>query len=166
MTKTQKALKFATEKHKGQVRLGGDPFISHLIEVAAILYEHHYRDDNILAAAYLHDVLEDTDTTAEELEKEFGKEITEIVVALTIKRNLGETSMDKTKRMAMQLRKAPIEAKLIKLADRLHNVRTMYVVWPKWKIERYKKATLILLGELIYVDYLLFREILTEIEER
>jgi (p)ppGpp synthase/HD superfamily hydrolase len=81
---TQAAVEFARERHSGQVRaIDGAPFIAHVIEVAAILERSHY-PDHVVAAAVLHDVLEDTWTTREELEElRFGTQVAEIVATLS-----------------------------------------------------------------------------------
>src|SRR3954468_20632459 len=79
------ALAFATEKHRGQVRKDADatPYIQHPIALASLLWEVGIQDAEVLAAAILHDTIEDTPTTHDELEKEFGREVADLVAEVT-----------------------------------------------------------------------------------
>lgn len=132
-----KAFLFASEKHAGQKRLSGEDYISHPFEVATILADLDLDVDTI-AAALLHDVIEDTDTTKEDIEEAFGPKIAELVDGVT---NLGSIDFSKLpsediqeakfKSMIEDLRKfflamaKDIRVVIIKLADRLHNMRTL-----------------------------------------
>lgn len=86
-----KALKFASLKHTSQRRKAGDiPYINHPIEVAEFLGQAGISDYEVLSAAILHDTVEDTDTTPEELEHEFGKKVRDIVMECSDDKNLSK----------------------------------------------------------------------------
>ncbi|MFC1895782.1 RelA/SpoT family protein [Thermodesulfobacteriota bacterium] len=119
---------YSARVHEGQVRLSGEPYLSHPLEVAGILADMNLEVESI-AAGLLHDVVEDTHTTVEEIEEMFGPEIGSIVSGVT---KLGELSIHSSEeRQAENIRKmilamaADIRVILIKLADRLHNMRTL-----------------------------------------
>ncbi len=128
-----KAYVYAMQKHGRQKRASGDPYISHPLEVAAILTELHM-DESTIAVALLHDTIEDTSATRAEIDAFFGDEIGALVEGLTkIKR------LDLVSRKAQQaenLRKLllsvadDVRVLLVKLADRLHNMRTLYYMRP------------------------------------
>ena len=82
MNQAQRAKQYALLKHSGQVH-GTRPFIFHLTEVVDTLHEFGHQDDDLTAAAWLHDVVEDTDVTIEEIYREFGQRIGDLVDALT-----------------------------------------------------------------------------------
>jgi len=117
---------FAAQKHRDQRRKGAEasPYINHPIAVANVLAnEAHVTDPVILAAALLHDTIEDTDTTADELSVEFGAEIAEIVLEVT-----DDKSLPKRERKRLQIEHAASiseKAKLVKLADKICNLRDM-----------------------------------------
>ena len=119
-----KALKFAADKHSTQRRKGyeASPYINHLIEVAEILSRvGRITDPVTLQAAILHDTIEDTTTTAEELESHFGTEVLSLIEELT-----DDKSLPKPERKRLQIEQAPhlsIRAKQIKIADKISNVR-------------------------------------------
>ncbi len=119
---------YSAQVHGGQMRLSGEPYLSHPLEVAAILAEMKL-DVESIAAALLHDVIEDTHATREEIEDMFGPDIAHIVSGITNLTKL--TFSDKAVRQAESLRKMilamadDIRVILIKLADRLHNMRTL-----------------------------------------
>ncbi|KAH3762058.1 adenosine kinase 2 [Pelomyxa schiedti] len=119
-----KALAFATEKHKNQKRLAsGEPYISHPVGVANVLTEAGVEDPTVLMAAFLHDTVEDTGTTPEEIEAEFGPAVREIVMEVT-----DNKSLPKRKRKELQIEHAlhiSNSAKLIKLADKIHNLESL-----------------------------------------
>ena len=123
-----KAYNFALDKHKDQKRLSGERFISHPLEVAKILASLKL-DDATICAALLHDVVEDTNITKDDVVKEFGKEIAEMVSGVT---KLGqiqyvtleEQQVENYRKMFLAMGK-DIRVILIKLADRLHNMRTL-----------------------------------------
>ena len=131
------AFQFAQEKHAGQNRRSGDPYIQHPIKVAEFLAELHL-DASTLAAALLHDVVEDCEVPIEELNERFGTEIARIVDGLTKLTHLNSNSGNsldvdhpRDGTQAENLRKMfvamaeDIRVVLIKLADRLHNMQTL-----------------------------------------
>lgn len=132
-----RAADFAARKHRAQRRKNGDfPYINHPLGVARILSdEAGVTDGSVLAAAILHDTLEDTETTAAELTKEFGARIAAIVGEVS-----DDTSLSKVERKREQIRHAKhlsVEARLVKLADKLHNLRELTVLPPtSWGTRR------------------------------
>ncbi len=123
-----RAYVYAMRAHGGQTRASGDPYISHPLEVAAILTDLKL-DDATIAAALLHDTIEDTDATRAEIDRLFGNEIGRLVEGLTKLKRLDLVS--KEAKQAENLRKLllaiadDVRVLLIKLADRLHNMRTL-----------------------------------------
>ncbi len=123
-----KAFLYAYEKHINQKRASGELYIIHPINVAEIV-NRFYLDENSLIAALLHDVLEDTDATQKEIEKLFGKDVLFLVESLTKigkieYKSKEEKQADNFRKMIVAMAK-DIRVILIKLADRLHNMRTM-----------------------------------------
>jgi len=134
LTVLKKALDFATLKHEGQKRKSGEPYISHPINVAGILAKLniHY---TAVAAALLHDVLEDCAVTEKELSDEFGEHIVELVKGVT---KLGDFKFGSEKeeqaenfRMMFFAMSKNHHVLVIKLADRLHNMRTIEFLKPE-----------------------------------
>ena len=123
-----RAYVYAMKAHGSQTRASGDPYFSHPLEVAAILTDLKL-DDATIAAALLHDVIEDTETTRAEIDRLFGPEIGSLVEGLTKIRRLDLVSKEAAQ--AENLRKLllaisdDIRVLLVKLADRLHNMRTL-----------------------------------------
>lgn len=127
--KIEQAIRAASILHENQLRKGSVPipYISHLMGVVLILRDYT-TDEDILAAAMLHDTLEDTDYTLEELKEDFGGPIAEIVLAVTEPKMEGERKLswiDKKRAYAKQLRKAPEAALMIAAADKAHNFRSI-----------------------------------------
>ncbi|XP_070545815.1 guanosine-3',5'-bis(diphosphate) 3'-pyrophosphohydrolase MESH1-like [Ptychodera flava] len=129
---------FAAIKHRDQRRKNPNktPYINHPIGVARILAkEAGVSDLKILQAALLHDTVEDTDTTFEEIEECFGKDVRQIVAEVT-----DDKSLPKMERKRLQIEHAPHisrEAKLVKLADKLYNLRDLKEIAPEgWTPER------------------------------
>jgi GTP pyrophosphokinase len=124
-----RAYVYAMKAHGAQVRASGDPFFSHPLEVAAILTEYRL-DDATIVAAVLHDTIEDTDSTREEIDRVFGQDIGKLVEGLTKLKRLDLVS--KRAVQAENFRKlllaiaADVRVLLVKLADRLHNMRTLH----------------------------------------
>ena len=123
-----KAYNLANEKHKDQKRSSGEPYIIHPLNVAYILADIGL-DESTISAALLHDVVEDTDVTDEQLRKEFGNEIADMVAGVTKLSNIQFTSVEEQqaedyRKMFLAMGK-DIRVILIKLADRLHNMRTL-----------------------------------------
>ncbi len=124
----EKAYLFAKRLHEGQYRISEEPYIIHPVEVAKILVGLKV-DSHTLQAAFLHDILEDTDTKPEEIEKLFGKDVLTLVQGVT---KLGKLQFkSKEERQAENFRRlfiamaSDIRIVFLKLADRLHNMRTL-----------------------------------------
>ena len=123
-----KAYEFAKEKHGEQLRMSGEPYIVHPVQVAYILADLKL-DDNSICAALLHDVIEDTDVTQKDLKNEFGEEIAEMVDGVTKLSKINyqsaqEEQVENYRKMFLAMGK-DIRVIMIKLADRLHNMRTL-----------------------------------------
>lgn len=149
----KKALDFACERHRGQFRVSGDPYITHPINVALILIDLKM-DATTVAAGLLHDILEDTDTTSEELEEVFGREITFLVEGVTKIRQIPLSELDGARELGKMYRQKvetyrkmilsiaeDIRVLVIKLADRLHNIKTLESL-PDDKKRRIARETL------------------------
>jgi GTP diphosphokinase / guanosine-3',5'-bis(diphosphate) 3'-diphosphatase len=140
-----RAYVFSMQKHGSQKRASGDPYYSHPIEVAGILTDLHL-DDETIATAILHDTIEDTLTTHEEIEAKFGANVARLVDGVT-KLSKIEAQTD-TERAAENLRKFllalsdDIRVLLVKLADRLHNMRTLHFIPDVTKRRRIAKETM------------------------
>lgn len=119
MTQAEKAKAYATQKHSGQIH-GTRPFTTHLAEVVGTLHEFGYLDDNLTAAAWLHDVVEDTPVLIEDIYAEFGSRIGDLVDALTD--GPGKTRVEKKQKPYATIPNVP-GAVIVKLADRIANVR-------------------------------------------
>jgi GTP pyrophosphokinase len=140
----RRAYLFSAMVHKGQVRKSGEPYLSHPMEVANILAEMRL-DVACVATGLLHDVVEDTETTLEEIEDHFGKEIAHLVDGLTKIAHIGyasrEESQAETVRKMLLAMVDDIRVVIVKLADRLHNMRTMDFL-PAEKRKRKSEETL------------------------
>ena len=140
----EKAYQVAKKAHDGQVRKSGEPYIIHPLCVAIILADLEL-DKESIAAGLLHDVVEDTPMTTEDLAKEFGDEVALLVDGVT---KLGQLSYsaDKVDEQAENLRKMflamakDIRVILIKLADRLHNMRTLKYMKPEKQKEKARET--------------------------
>ncbi|MCL2370037.1 MAG: bifunctional (p)ppGpp synthetase/guanosine-3',5'-bis(diphosphate) 3'-pyrophosphohydrolase [Firmicutes bacterium] len=122
-------LTYAEDKHTGQKRLSGEPYIIHPVAVANLLIDLGIDDYQVVGAALLHDVLEDTSVTEAELKAEFGEEITELVKSVTKLAKITFASQEEEqaenfRKMFFAMAK-DIRVILIKIADRLHNMRTI-----------------------------------------
>lgn len=123
-----RAYRYTERAHAGQVRHSGEPYVSHCIEVARILADLQL-DSATVACGLLHDVVEDTDITVADIEREFGGEVAQIVDGLTKIANLPLTSredrqVENYRKLLLSIAK-DARVILIKLADRLHNMRTL-----------------------------------------
>jgi guanosine-3',5'-bis(diphosphate) 3'-pyrophosphohydrolase len=133
-----KALAFAAHKHRDQRRknVEASPYINHPISLADILCnEGHVTDVSVICGALLHDTVEDTETTEAELRSEFGDAITDIVMDVT-----DDKTLEKAERKEKQVEHAAHirdEAKLVKLADKISNLRDVAHNSPRgWSLER------------------------------
>ena len=132
------AYSFASDYHKDQRRRSGEPYINHPVEVALILASDLHMDADSIAAALLHDTVEDTEASLDELTERFGTDVAELVDGVTKLTNIEVSSMDE--RQALNLRKMflamskDIRVVIIKLADRLHNMRTLAALKPERRL--------------------------------
>ena len=133
-----KAADFAALKHRRQRRKDAEasPYINHPLALARVLkLEAGVSDVDVLVAAILHDTVEDTETTTEELAREFGPRIAAIVAEVT-----DDDSLPKADRKRLQVERAPHsspQAKLVKLADKICNLRDVHAAPPAhWPLER------------------------------
>ena len=132
-----RAIDFAAKKHRDQRRKGAEasPYINHPIEVAEMLASiGGVVDSAVIQAAILHDTVEDTGTKPEELVSAFGPDVADIVRELT-----DDKSLPKQERKRLQIEHAPylsVRAKVIKLADKISNVRSIIDTPPDWPLER------------------------------
>lgn len=122
------AFQYASDRHAGQKRSSGEDYITHCVQVATILGEIH-RDTVSIAASLLHDVVEDSGASVEEIEREFGDEIATIVDGLTKIsrveiRSLAERQVETYRKLLLSMAR-DARVIIVKLADRLHNMRTL-----------------------------------------
>ncbi len=173
MTKSprvQQAIKLATKAHEGQLRKTGEPYIIHPLAVMKILEEWNMDEDSIVAGV-LHDVVEDTDVTLKEIEEEFGKDVAFLVNGVT---KLGKARSDmknldeylpETSDNLLKLLVATgqdVRVLIIKLADRLHNLRTLSALPPD-KQQKIARESLEVFAPL--ADRLQMGRVRVEIEE-
>ena len=132
------AAHFAAQRHAGQRRKGraAEPYINHLIEVAELVAEaSEVMDTNLLMAAFLHDTVEDTGVTPEDLRERFGSDVTSLVMEVT-----DDKSLPKERRKQLQVENAPkksLRAQTLKLADKISNLRAILdSPPPDWNAER------------------------------
>jgi GTP diphosphokinase / guanosine-3',5'-bis(diphosphate) 3'-diphosphatase len=140
----EKAYNFSTEKHKGQFRQSGEPYYIHPVEVATTLTKLRM-DIPSITSALLHDIVEDTEVNFEDIQREFGTEVRDIVDGLTklAKYNFKSTEeaqAENFRKMIMAMAK-DIRVIIVKLADRLHNMRTLNHL-PQEKQQRIAQETL------------------------
>ncbi|MBN2880725.1 bifunctional (p)ppGpp synthetase/guanosine-3',5'-bis(diphosphate) 3'-pyrophosphohydrolase [Candidatus Woesearchaeota archaeon] len=143
ITAIKKAIRIAYDAHKGQMRASGEAFIVHPLSVAKILVELK-TDSKTICAGILHDVVEDTDLTIEQIKKEFGEEVANIVEGTTkIEGNFPTKEDFKAEniRKILLASAKDIRVMLVKLADRLHNMQTLKFFRPD-KQERIAKETI------------------------
>ena len=126
----ERAMRVAAHHHRNHNRKASQlPYISHPCSVSLILMKAEFDDDEIIAAALLHDVVEDTDYSMDELEAEFTTKVAEYVAVLTERKTAGDGSkrswQDRKDEHLETVAHAPLEARAIVLADKLHNLGTM-----------------------------------------
>ena len=138
-----RAFNLAFELHKGQYRKSGEPYIAHPVAVASLLRDLG-GDDVTIAAGFLHDIVEDTEVTPEEIEERFGADVRQLVEGVTklSKFNFSSTTerqAENFRRMFLAMAK-DIRVIIVKLADRLHNMRTLEHLKPE-KQQRISRET-------------------------
>ncbi len=132
--KIEEAYAFAAKFHRNQRRRSGEPYINHPVEVALILARDLHMDEDSICAALLHDTVEDTPATLDDVRENFGESVAEIVDGVTKLTSIHVASMDE--KQALNLRKMflamskDIRVVIVKLADRLHNMRTLAAIPP------------------------------------
>ena len=160
-----RAYVFAMKKHGGQLRTSGDPYYSHPIEVAGILTKFKLDSASIIAGL-LHDTVEDTDTTIEEVRELFGDQVASLVDGLTklamIEQKSGSSKQAENFRKLLLAMSDDIRVLLIKLADRLHNMRTLHFCPPE-KRQRIARETLDIYAPL--AERIGMQEVKDELEE-
>jgi guanosine-3',5'-bis(diphosphate) 3'-pyrophosphohydrolase len=139
-----RAYLFGAEAHDGQHRISGEPYIYHPLAVARILAEMHM-DDKSIIAAILHDVIEDTETAKDQIARAFGKEVADLVDGVSKLTQISfesqaEAQAENFRKMMLAMAQ-DIRVILVKLADRLHNMRTLGVIRPE-KRRRIARETL------------------------
>src|SRR6266404_5863713 len=138
-----RAFRYAAEKHDGQQRQSGSPFIEHPVGAARICAELRL-DEQTIAAALLHDVVEDTETDIEEVRAEFGDEIARLVEGVTKLTRISFQSREQAEaenyRKMIVAMSEDVRVILIKLADRLHNMRTIEYLGKQKQIQKAKET--------------------------
>lgn len=155
--KVYDAYLMAKEKHRGQKRRDGRPYIAHPITVARVVrkyFSNEERLNEMIIAAYLHDTIEDTDTTYEEIKEKFGSYVAYLVMGVTNDEEV-KKSMGKTNYLCYKMYHMNNDVLNLKLCDRLSNVMDLRNA-EKSFIERYETETIMIL------DYLLSNRNLTE----
>ncbi len=160
-----RAYVFAMKKHGAQLRTSGDPYYSHPIEVAGILTKFKL-DASSIIAGLLHDTVEDTDTTVEEVRELFGDQVASLVDGLTklamIEQKSGSSKQAENFRKLLLAMSDDIRVLLIKLVDRLHNMRTLHFCSSE-KRQRIAKETLDIYAPL--AERIGMQEVKDELEE-
>ena len=161
-----KAYVFSMKKHGAQLRASGDPYYSHPIEVAGILTKFKLDSASIIAGL-LHDTVEDTDTTVEEIRENFGDQVAQLVDGLTklamIEQKSANNKQAENFRKLLLAMSEDVRVLLIKLADRLHNMRTLHFLKKPEKRARIAKETLDIYAPL--AERIGMQEVKTELEE-
>ena len=158
--KISKALLFASVKHEGQKMKQPDvSYVTHLQGVCleaisgCLNSSANVNLEKVIILALLHDIIEDTDATYEEIENLFGEEIAKGVLALTKNNNLPKD--DKMNDSLMRIKNQGKEVCIVKLADRIFNLKDVPLIWDKNKINSYKEEARVILEELgSYNEYM------------
>ncbi len=139
----ERAYEYGREMHDGQFRHSGEPYFTHPVAVAAILTEQQL-DDATIITALLHDTIEDTRSTYSEIEKRFGSEVAELVDGVTKLTNLqlssSETKQAENFRKLFMAMSRDLRVILVKLADRLHNMRTIRSMRPDKQLQKARET--------------------------
>ncbi|MBF6977666.1 bifunctional (p)ppGpp synthetase/guanosine-3',5'-bis(diphosphate) 3'-pyrophosphohydrolase [Aerococcaceae bacterium zg-BR22] len=139
----KKALDYATHAHRNQVRLSGEAYIVHPIQVAGILAQLQ-SDPATVATGFLHDVVEDTEYTLEDIEQEFGNAVAFLVDGVTklgkVKFQSKEEALAENHRKMLLAMAKDMRIVMVKLADRLHNMRTLKFQKPEKQVEKSQEA--------------------------
>lgn len=142
--KEEQALSYILTKHEGQMRRDGSMYVTHLVAVASIVRNLGIDDDEVICAALLHDVVEDTATTLAELEELFGARVARLVDGVSkFKTHDGMESDFETLRKVAQRSYVEPEVGLIKLADRLHNMRTLDSMPPDRQVAKARETLMV-----------------------
>jgi (p)ppGpp synthase/HD superfamily hydrolase len=163
-TSIQMAFDFARQKHEGQMRkFKKAPYIEHPQEVVKIL-QQYTNNETIICAAYLHDVLEDTETSYQEIILSFNIQVANIVLELT---SLKEKALEmgKAQYLTTKINHMSSEARLIKLADRFHNVSEIEKS-PKDFSLKYAKETAFILQNVHFTPTEIEEELITKIWDK
>jgi len=165
VAQVEEAFRFSKAAHAGQYRKSGDPYISHPVAVATILAEWHL-DAPALMAALLHDVVEDTPTTKVEIGEKFGKAVAELVDGVSKLDKIEfqtevHAQAENFRKMLLAMAR-DVRVILIKLADRLHNMRTLDAMQPE-KRQRIARETLEIYAPI--ANRLGLNDIYTELED-
>ena len=139
----RKAYAYGKQMHDGQLRKSGEPYFSHPVAVAAILTEQHL-DDATIVTALLHDTIEDTKSTYTEVARLFGEEVAELVDGVTKLTNLqlssAESKQAENFRKLFMAMSRDLRVILVKLADRLHNMRTIRSMAPEKQAQKARET--------------------------
>ena len=140
-----RAYVYAMKQHGAQTRASGDPYFSHPLEVAGILTDLKL-DDSTIITALLHDVVEDTDVSIEDIEQLFGKDIGRLVDGVTklgkLELQSEETRSAENFRKLLMAMSEDLRVLLVKLADRLHNMQTLHYIKSEDKRRRIARETM------------------------
>jgi len=139
----RRAYAYGSQMHDGQMRKSGQPYFTHPVAVAAILTEQQL-DDATIVTALLHDTIEDTKSTYDEVERLFGHEVAELVDGVTKLTNLqlssGQTAQAENFRKLFMAMSKDLRVILVKLADRLHNMRTIKSMNPDKQVQKARET--------------------------
>ncbi len=139
----RRAYAYGAQMHDGQIRKSGEPYFTHPVAVAAILTEQRL-DDATIVTALLHDTIEDTKSTYSEIERQFGHEVAELVDGVTKLTNLqlssAQTQQAENFRKLFMAMSKDLRVILVKLADRLHNMRTIKSMAPEKQAQKARET--------------------------